>query len=538
MKKQLYILLLAVLPLAGMAQQNPVATSVDTLKNKIGAQFNLTLKVTADTSALVTFPSGKTIGPMEVIRNYKIDTLKKGSQYELVKKYGITQFDSGKYLIPPLKVVIGGKQFLTDNLHLEVSNVKVDTLKQKLYDIKGIIGSGSTNSDWWKYLLIALFIAIVGVLVYRFVKNRQQKKEAAQPFKSPIEKAATLLQQLEKKELWQKGEVKNYYSELTDIARNYIEEAIQIPAMESTTSELLLALRSAAVKKNMSLSPETVENLEKVLRQADLVKFAKSQPLDFEIADDRKKIEQAIFTLDKSMPEENEDDLRWKEMQRQKMLRRQKRNRIVITVGAVVFLLLATTLYFAATRGFNYVKDNIIGHPTKDLLEGDWIASEYGNPGVYVETPKVLKRYDAQKIIPKEAMAMIKEFQMFAYGSMMDNFYILVSTNSYKGETQIDLNKALDGVINTLELQGAQNILVKQEDFQTREGISGLKAYGTFSRIDPNKKESVKLYYELLLFGQQNGLQQVMIMHEEGDEYGKQVSQRVLNSVEFKSVQQ
>ncbi|RZJ35155.1 MAG: hypothetical protein EOO51_06795 [Flavobacterium sp.] len=538
MKKQLYILLLAVLPLAGMAQQNPVATSVDTLKNKIGAQFNLTLKVTADTSALVTFPSGKTIGPMEVIRNYKIDTLKKGSQYELVKKYGITQFDSGKYLIPPLKVVIGGKQFLTDSLHLEVSNVKVDTLKQKLYDIKGIIGSGSTNSDWWKYFLIALFIAIVGVLVYRFVKNRQQKKEAAQPFKSPIEKAATLLQQLEKKELWQKGEVKNYYSELTDIARNYIEEAIQIPAMESTTSELLLALRSAAVKKNMSLSPETVENLEKVLRQADLVKFAKSQPLDFEIADDRKKIEQAIFTLDKSMPEENEDDLRWKEMQRQKMLRRQKRNRIVITVGAVVFLLLATTLYFAATRGFNYVKDNIIGHPTKDLLEGDWIASEYGNPGVYVETPKVLKRYDAQKIIPKEAMAMIKEFQMFAYGSMMDNFYILVSTNSYKGEAQIDLNKALDGVINTLELQGAQNILVKQEDFQTREGISGLKVYGTFSRIDPNKKESVKLYYELLLFGQQNGLQQVMIMHEEGDEYGKQVSQRVLNSVEFKSVQQ
>lgn len=538
MKKQVYILLLAILPFVGMAQQKPVETSIDTLKNKIGAQFNLSLKVTADTSALVTFPSGKTIGPMEVIRNYKIDTLNKGARYELVRKYGITQFDSGKYSIPPLKVIIAGKQYLTDSLHVEVSAVKVDTLKQKLYDIKGIIGTGSNNSDWWKYVLIALVIAIAGVLVYKFVKSRQQKKEAAQSFKSPIEKAATLLQQLEKKELWQKGEVKNYYSELTDIARNYIEEAIQIPAMESTTSELLLALRSAAVKKNMALSPETVANLEKVLRQADLVKFAKSQPLEFEIADDRKKIEQAIFTLDKSMPEENEDDLKWKEIQHQKLLRRQKRNRIIITVGAVVFLLLATTLYFAATRGFSYVKDNIIGHPTKDLLEGDWIASEYGNPGVYVETPKVLKRYDAEKIIPKEAMAMIKEFQMFAYGSMMDNFYILVSTNSYKADTQIDLNKALDGVINTLELQGAQNILVKQEEFQTREGISGLKAYGTFSRIDPVRKVSTKLYYELLLFGQQNGLQQVMVMHEEGDEYGKQVSQRVLNSVEFKSVQQ
>jgi hypothetical protein len=57
-----------------------------------------------------------------------------------------------------------------------------------------------------------------------------------------------------------KGEVKEYYSELTDIARNYIEEAIEIPAMESTTSELIVALRAASLKKKMSVSQETIEN--------------------------------------------------------------------------------------------------------------------------------------------------------------------------------------------------------------------------------------------------------------------------------------
>jgi hypothetical protein len=71
-----------------------------------------------------------------------------------------------------------------------------------------------------------------------------------------------------------KRRVKEYYSELTDIARNYIEEAIEIPAMESTTSELIVALRAASLKKKMSVSQETIRKLRRVLKQADLVKFA------------------------------------------------------------------------------------------------------------------------------------------------------------------------------------------------------------------------------------------------------------------------
>jgi hypothetical protein len=60
-----------------------------------------------------------------------------------------------------------------------------------------------------------------------------------------------------------------------------------------------------------------------------------------------------------------------------------KEKRIFIAVAAVLFLLLATTSYFIATKGFDYVKDTIIGHPTKELLEGEWIRSTYGNPGVH-----------------------------------------------------------------------------------------------------------------------------------------------------------
>ncbi|MBG6110919.1 hypothetical protein IWX84_001801 [Flavobacterium sp. CG_9.10] len=541
MKKQLYLLII-LLSTAVFAQQKQVITSIDTIKNKIGAEFKLSIKTTVDTSAKVIFPKLKNFGALEVIQSYPIDTVKMDGRYELIKKYGLTQFDSGRYVIPSIKIFINSKPFMTDSLLVEVANVKVDTLKQKMFDIKGIAAADDSLGNWWKYLLIVGLIIGLGAFIYWYIKKHQKKKLEAEIFKTPIEKATSLLNTLEKKELWQKGEVKAYYSELTDIARNYIEEAIEIPAMESTTSELIEGLRMASVKKKMALSQETIVNLERVLKQADLVKFAKSKPLDFEITEDRNKIQKAILTLDSSIPVEVpvEEDTLLNEAQRQKQieiqLRKKRKKRIVLTISSVAFILVATTAFFIILKGFDYVKDNIIGNPTKELLEGEWVKSDYGNPGIIIETPKVLKRVDLTKTLPKDGMALIKEMQSFAYGSVQDNFYLMVSTLKYKQEGEIDLAKSMDGALQSLESQGAQNMIVKQEDFETKEGIKGLKAYGTFSKIDSNKGISAKLYYEALLFSQEGGLQQIIIFHEEGDDYANQISERVLRSVELKQV--
>jgi len=541
MKIKRYLLLL-LLSTAVFAQQKQVVTSIDTIKNKIGAEFKLTLKTSVDTSSKVIFPNVKNFGALEVIQSYPIDTIKKNDRYELIKKYGLTQFDSGKYVIPSVKILINNKPFLSDSLLVEVANVKVDTLKQKMFDIKDVVQANNQMGDWWKYLLGLLLIIGIGAFVYWFVKKQQKKKLEEEIYKTPIERATSLLNTLEKKELWQRGEVKAYYSELTDIARNYIEEAIDIPAMESTTSELIQGLKVASLKKKMELSPETIENLERVLKQADLVKFAKSKPLDFEITEDRKKIERAIVILDKSIPVivETEDDMLLNEMQRQEQLKmqlkKQRNKRILITVVSVFVIVFATTTFFIVTKGFDYVIDNVLGHPSKELLEGEWINSEYGNPSVRIETPKVLKRVDLTKTLPKNGMALIKEMQSFAFGNISDNFYIMVSTLKYKAEGEIVLSKSLDSALQALESQGAQNVIVKQEDFETKEGIKGLKGYGTFSKIDADKQTSTKLYYEILLFSQESGLQQILIFHEEGDKYAKEISERVLNSVELKIV--
>lgn len=539
MKLKFYIFLF-LLSSAVFAQQKQVETSIDTTKNKIGAEFKLTLKTVVSSKSKVVFPKLKRIGALEVIQSYPIDTVKKNDTYELIKKYGLTQFDSGKYTIPSIKILIDKKPFSTDSIRVEVANVKVDTLQQKMYDIKDIAAADSDNT-WWIYVLIFIAILGIGAFVYWFLKKRQKKKIEEEVYKTPIEKATSLLNNLEQKELVQKGEIKEYYSELTDIARNYIEEAIHIPAMESTTSELIAAIRTASTKKKMTLTPETVENLERVLRQADLVKFAKSKPLEFEITEDRNKIQRVILTLDNAIPTEvpaEEEDQLLNEAQKQKQIKLQllkKRNkRIAIAAGTVLFLLLATTAFFIATKGFKYVKDNVIGHPSKELLEGQWVKSEYGNPGILIETPKVLKRMDTQKVLPKETMALIKEMQLFTYGSMVGNFYVTVSTSKFKNPIEIDLAKALEGSLKVIEAQGGQNIIVKQEDFQTSQGIQGVKGYGTMTVLNPLDKTSTKAYYEILLFKQDQGLQQIMILHEEGDTYANDITTRILNSVELR----
>ena len=135
-------------------------------------------------------------------------------------------------------------------------------------------------------------------------------------------------------------------------------------------------------------------------------------------------------------------------------------------------------------------------------------------------------------------MALIKDMQSFTYGDFNDDFYVLVSTLTYKNDTSIDLSKSLEAALQTLESQGAGNMIVKQDDFETKQGIKGIKGYGSFSSINNLTKSSAKIYYEILLFSQSGGLQQIMILHEEGDQYANQIADRILNSVELKSTNQ
>jgi len=538
MKKKIYLYIVLLFGFLGFSQK--ITTSIDSSQIKIGSQFNLTLKASVNAKDKVVFPNAKNFGALEVLESYPIDTIKNNSQYELIKKYGLTQFDSGRYLIPKLLVKINQNVFQTDTLSILVNNVKVDTTKQQMYDIKDIIATEKEpSSDWWKLLVLLALIIAAGFASYFIIKKLQKGKfQEKEFFASPIEKAIAYLQNLDKKQLVQKGEVKEYYSEMTDIARTYIEESVNVPAMESTSSELIDSLKKAISEKKMFVGREELDKFRLVLENSDLVKFAKSKPLQFEIEKDKSIIDKFILIVDKALPrKEEEAETLFAEEVRRKEIKKQKFKRTAISVGITMVLLLASLVIFLYTIGFDYLKENYIGYSSKDLLEKEWITSEYGEPAIVIETPIVLKRNNDEKIqnnLPEN----VKSTNRFMYGSIIDDFSIVLITTAFKDTTRIDVEVALETDLKTLEQFGAKNIIVKTADFENVKGLSGKKSYGTFTAFNPVKKEEQKMSYEILVLAQAGGAQEFFLIYKEDDEHAKQIMEKIQNSIELRKAKQ
>ncbi len=131
-----------------------------------------------------------------------------------------------------------------------------------------------------------------------------------------FEEAIQKFHELDEKLLWQNNEIKKYYSELTEIIRAYIERELKVPALESTTDELIETLTDFNDSEAISTTKETIKKLRNILREADLVKFAKSKPMSEQIEFNRKEAEEVVVELKpetiEEVPEtktEDEDEL-------------------------------------------------------------------------------------------------------------------------------------------------------------------------------------------------------------------------------------
>lgn len=525
-----------------------VESSVDTTKIKIGEQITFKLEVISDTTDLVVFPEGQTFLPLEVIESYPIDTTKRDEKYFLIKEYGLTQFDSGGYTLPSQKVVLGTREFFTDSVLVEVNAVEVDTTKQKLYDIKPIIGVDKSFGDWWKTLLIILLIlGIVAFLLYWFVWRKKPLTEEEQiAMLPPYERAKLALQALDNSNFLENNEIKSYYSELTLIIRKYLDEKVYDHSLESTTEELVDRLKLLKDGNQMDLDLETIKNIGVILRRADLVKFAKSKP-DIELAKlDRGTIDLEIDHVKESLPEPTEEELLADQQYQEELERKKKRKKIIITAVVAFLMLVGTVVGLSIHYGFNYVKDTVLGHPSKELLESkEWVTSEYGAPGITISTPVVLERQNLE--LPEEFRDQI-QMVSFGYGSILSSININVSTSKYnfpspeQGDDpdaqKIDLFKSAEGALVQFEQNGVQNIITKNEQFITPNGQEGLKTFGTadFPSLKPGKFE--KANYVLLGFTTENILQSIVLAWRADDVYADELMERVIGSIELIKLEQ
>ena len=282
-----------------------VKAEIDTTNIRIGEQFQL--KISVDETQNVIIPKIQLKG-LEVIDSTRIDTIKNS----LIRRYILTGFDSGAFYIPQQQIFVKNQAFLTDSLLINIATIAIDTTKVKKFPIKSIKKEPYTFDDFRIYIyLILAILAIIGFWIYWFVIRKRKETEDAPTYRTlpPFEEAILRLNELDEKLLWQNNKIKEYYSELTEIVRGYIERELKVPALENTTDEVLAMIKDFKNLDSIETSKETIKKLKDLLQEADLVKFAKSKPLAIEIEDDRRDAEFIIGHLKPKQIIEKEDEL-------------------------------------------------------------------------------------------------------------------------------------------------------------------------------------------------------------------------------------
>lgn len=263
------------------AQKTVVEASIDSAAILIGEQTKIHLSVTTPQNASVQLPliADTIVGGIEVLDISKPDTIMSKDGLMTIKQdYLVTSFDSALYLIPPFKVVENADTLLSKALALKVSTLPVEEGSEDFFDIKGVETPPFVLSDYYPIIGSILGLLALAALAY-YVYKRLKDKKSLMPFKKsepqlpPHERAISALNEIKSHKLWQQGLNKEYYTQITDVLRQYIEERYNIQAMEMTSNEIL-DLLSDKLKTDPSLGL-----IEQILKLSDLVKFAKFSPL-------------------------------------------------------------------------------------------------------------------------------------------------------------------------------------------------------------------------------------------------------------------
>jgi hypothetical protein len=332
--------------------------------------------------------------------------------------------------------------------------------------------------------------------------------------------------------LLRENKSKEYYSNLTEIVKRYLDREVDDTALESTSDELIERLQLHKDAGHFDFDRETIRHLDQILKRADLVKFAKMQQEMGQAQADRNTIEEIINETREVIPEPTEEELLENEQYLEELHKKQRRKKWTMGISGVAGVLLLLGIIYGSIKGFDNLKDLVIGNEIRDLAEGRWIKSEYGNPAVIIQTPEVLVRTAAE--VPEGLKTLVKEMSSFSFGSKQEDFYVEVTTSKLSQAQEVDLDDALEGALAELEKDGAKNMLVKREEFKTEKGIKGIKAFGEFNvQVSETKVRKEPSRYELLLFAQNEGVQQVLIVYSEDGRFAESIKKRITDSIEL-----
>ena len=258
-----------------------VSATLDSTTLFIGDQTDLHLRAIGEAGEQVTMPvlDKELIPGVEIVDRTIVDTLSlKDGRVQYDQYLTLTSFEDSLFYIAPLPFVNGDDTVWSEGLTLNVVQpFEMDTTDMAITDIKGVY---KAPIWWWgifRWVLLALLLAGVGVAGYYLITYLQNRKREEQgndvitvPLRPAEEVALEKLDAIKEKKIWQQGQVKEYYTQLTDVVREYIARRFEVSSVEQTSDETLRDIRPL-----LSERKDLYDQLRKMLTLADLVKFAK-----------------------------------------------------------------------------------------------------------------------------------------------------------------------------------------------------------------------------------------------------------------------
>jgi len=510
-----------------------ISNTVDTTNIRIGEQIIYKINIKTDSLGTIRFPESKDFLPFEVINESKLDTNSLDKKYIISKQFALTHFDSGVFYIPAPKIQFLNREVRLDSFRIKINSVVIDTTKQGLYGIKPIMKS-KTQVDFLYWLYVILALSLIAFFIYyrnqifSFFKIHKLEVE----YFTPYEKAIKELSEIKKLRYDSNIDVKNYYSNLTFVVRNFLNQKIINNALECTTKELIIRLNLLKSSKKYNLSNPTIKNIDNIFSRADLVKFAKYEP-DYKTAlNDLESLEKEIDNIKLILPEPTKEELQ-KNLKIQEDLRRlkqKKRNKKIVVYSVLsLFVIYLTSII---VYGFTYVNDTIFRNQNLIFLESkEWVSSSYGAPPVFITTPKVLNRNIDSYLFNVDNGTTVSEFN---YENVTSPLNITITNIKLTDNSpNINLQQMMNSNIETIEKLGVKNIITKFESFQTPNGAEGLLIYGSADFPSEKLNDFKKTKYKIFGFVNNEDFKQVFLSWQEEDDYIDKIINTIVDSIEL-----
>ena len=293
------------------AQSPTINTSVDKDNILIGQQLNFRVQTSMpdNTYRLNWFSIPDSIGNFTVVKRNKIDTTRSNGNLNFSQDIVLTSFDSGRQLIPQIPLAIStldsdsSFKIYTDSVAVNVTYAPTDSI-MPFHDIKPIIEVKRTF-PWWAWALVALAILLLIAWIFFLRKFLTKKKDTVifESKLSPYDEAMESLSSLEKEELPQNNEIKEYHLRLTEIFKRYLSRKSNTYQMHLTTDELLIELNE------LDLPKELIATFANCLRMGNAVKFAQYVPPAYENEKCFSQTKQMITAINNIVNKKPEDDI-------------------------------------------------------------------------------------------------------------------------------------------------------------------------------------------------------------------------------------